>query len=338
MLEKPALPDERIMTRLREAYGLEIAQVEFLPLGADVNTAVYRVVTRESVPYFLKLRKSNFEETSVLVPQLLHARGIRQIIPILQTTDGPYWTSLDAYTCILYPFIEGRSGFEVTLSDHQWLEFGVALKSVHMAVLPPDLQARIPVETYTAHWREMVERFQTEVEHTVYDDPIAAKMAAFMCDQRDVIRYLVERAGQLACDLQAQPQEKVLCHSDIHAGNLLLTADDALYIVDWDNPILALKERDLMFIGSGLGSMWNTDRENGLFYQGYGPTEINLTALAYYRFERIVQDFAAFGEALLATDEGGADREQSFRYFSGQFEPGEVIDLAYQTDRRLKEG
>ncbi len=32
---------------------------------------------------------------------------------------------------------------------------------------------------------------------------------------------------------------------------MLIDANDALYIVDWDNPILAPKERDLMFIGGG---------------------------------------------------------------------------------------
>jgi hypothetical protein len=42
-----------------------------------------------------------------------------------------------------------------------------------------------------------------------------------------------------------------LCHSDIHAGNILIDVNDDFYIVDWDNPILAPKEHDLMFIGGG---------------------------------------------------------------------------------------
>jgi spectinomycin phosphotransferase len=37
-----------------------------------------------------------------------------------------------------------------------------------------------------------------------------------------------------------------------HAGNVVVGADNELTIVDWDEPILAPKERDLMFIGGGV--------------------------------------------------------------------------------------
>jgi spectinomycin phosphotransferase len=336
MQEKPRLQDKRIIAQLWQAYGLQFAQVEFLPLGADTNTAVYRVVTKESVPYFLKLRKDNFEETSLDVPHFLHEQGIRQVIPPRNTKDGQLWTSLEAYTCILYPFIAGRDGFEAALSDEQWVDFGEALKGIHTVILPPALQARIPCETYTPHWREMVKGFQAQVEHTTYADPVAAKMAAFMQAHRDEIRFLIERAEQLASTLQSQPLERVLCHADIHAGNLLLASDGSLYIVDWDNPILALKERDLMFIAGGVGGIWNSVREEALFYQGYGSRDTNLTALTYYRYERIIQDIAAFCEQILLTGEGGADREQGLRYFTSQFLPGDVLEIAYQTDRKLK--
>ena len=47
MLIKPDLKDEEIIACLRDAYGLDIATVSFLPLGADFNTAVYRVITTD---------------------------------------------------------------------------------------------------------------------------------------------------------------------------------------------------------------------------------------------------------------------------------------------------
>jgi len=58
-------------------------------------------------------------------------------------------------------------------------------------------------------------------------------------------------------------------------------------------------------------------------------------ALAYYRYERIVEDIAAYGEQLLLTDDGGADRAQALRYFLDQFEPNDVVEIAYRTDRVL---
>jgi spectinomycin phosphotransferase len=47
MLIKPDLKDKEIIVCLRDAYGLNIEKVEFLPLGADFNTTVYRVTTTD---------------------------------------------------------------------------------------------------------------------------------------------------------------------------------------------------------------------------------------------------------------------------------------------------
>jgi len=71
MLTKPDLRDEKIMACLRHAYGLDIATVSFLPLGADFNTAVYRVTTTDGADHFLKLRRGEFLEASVSVPKYL---------------------------------------------------------------------------------------------------------------------------------------------------------------------------------------------------------------------------------------------------------------------------
>jgi spectinomycin phosphotransferase len=90
-----------------------------------------------------------------------------------------------------------------------------------------------------------------------------------------------------------------------------------------------------MFIGGGIGWVWNTPREEALFYLGYGPTEIDPVALAYYRFERIVEDIAVYCEQLLLTNEGGQDREQSYRYLQSNFLPNGTIEIAYQSDATL---
>jgi spectinomycin phosphotransferase len=268
----------------------------------------------------------------LLVPQFLFEQGVRQVIPPLQTTAGLLWASLDAYTCILYPFISGRNGFQAALSAGQWLDFGSALKRIHSLALPPALEARIPVETFSARWRHAVRRYQAQAEHTACGDPVAAEMRA----RRAEIERIIAQAEELASFLQSVSLDRVLCHADIHAGNLLLGESADLYIVDWDNPILAPKERDLMFIGGGVGGIWNSAAEEALFYRGYGSADINLAGLAYYRYERIVEDIAAFCEQILLTDEGGADREQGLRYFASNFLPGEVLEIANRTGQRLK--
>ena len=313
-------------------------QVTFLPLGADRNTAVYRVVADDEngTPYFLKLRSGDFDETSVALPKWFSDQGVEQIIPPLTTKTGQLWASLDAFNVVLYPFVEGHNGYEVDLSDSHWSELGVALKSVHTAQVDPALIRRIRRETYSPQWREMVKAFLRRVEDDVFDDPLVAQSAAFMATKRDVVLDLVWRAERLAQALRARPPESVLCHSDIHAGNILVDANGAFYIVDWDDPILAPKERDLMFIGGGLMGGWRSPRkEEALFYPAYGPTQIDPVGLAYYRYERIIQDIAVFCEQIASTSESVQDREQSFRYLASNFLPGSTIEIAYETDKTL---
>ncbi|MBI3741644.1 MAG: aminoglycoside phosphotransferase family protein [Chloroflexi bacterium] len=337
MREKPNLHDEKIIACLQNEYGLLVVQLTFLPIGW-ANTAVYRVVADDATLYFCKLRRDIFDETSVLLPKFLSDQGIAQIIPPLPTKTAQLWTNLDAFKLILYPFVEGRNGFQDELSDRHWRDFGAALKKIHTAVLPPTLISRIPHEKYSPQWREIVKTFLKRVEDDAFADPIKVKSAAFLRARRDEFLDLVGRAERLAQALASRSPEFILCHSDLHAGNILIDANDNLFIVDWDNPIFAPKERDLMFIGGGVGGIWKKEREAALFYQGYGQTETDSIALAYYRYERIIEDIAVECEQIFLTNEGGQDREQALDYLKSNFLPNSVLEIAYKSDKTSRDG
>lgn len=329
MLEKPDIPDERILTGLRAAYGLAPAELTFLPLGADVNTAVYRAASGDGPAYFVKLRRGGFRAITVSLPAFLKAQGITAVIAPLPTLNGRCWAPLGQYRMILYPYIEGKNGYEVELSPRNWQEFGAALRALHAIRLPARLRRAIPCETFSNDYRELVTSLLAQAAQTTFIEPCAAQMAALLRQHQHTIRQLVARAGRLAQELQARPLELVPCHADIHAGNLLIGSDSSLYIVDWDGPRLAPREHDLTLIGGC--RLWNDPRQIAWFNQGYACANIDRTALAYYRSERVIMDLAEFGRQLLFSDSGGADREQALVYFAGNFLPGAEIELANQT-------
>lgn len=329
MLEKPPIPDALIIDCLEREYGLRIAELEFLPLGADANTVVYRALADNDLIYFAKLRSGAFDENSVLVPKFLHTRGIRPIIAPVAAKSGHMWIEMDGYWLILYPFVHGRDGYDVALSKRQWQAYGAALRQIHATTLPNDLAARVRREDFSPRWRDATRQFLEQARRERFTDPAAIELAIFLRDKEAAIVDLIERAGRYAALLKARPPEFVLCHADLHPGNVLID-DENFYLVDWDDPIFAPRERDLMYFGSGLtyaGRM--PDEEEALIRRGYGPYDVDPVALAYYRFERIVQDIAAYCEELLLTDEGGADREQSLRYVKYNFLPDKTIARAY---------
>lgn len=334
MLIKPDLKDEKIITCLRDAYELTVEKITFLPLGADFNTAVYRVTTSSHVDYFLKLRRGEFIDVSVSVPNYLADFGLKQVISPLATKTRQLWTSLASFKASLYPYVEGRNGVETILSEDQWVQFGAAIKKLHSTDIPNALTRGTPREVFSSKWRETVKAFLMRIEHEVFEEPVAVKMALFLKSKRSEILKLVERAEKLAIIIQKQPLEYILCHADIHGWNLIVDKKGALYIVDWDTLIFAPKERDLMFVGSGI---WDSGRtapeEESLFYKGYGQTNINQDVICYYRFERIIQDIGDYCEYIFLSDEGGDDRMQCFEHLQPVFLPNGAIERAYQADK-----
>lgn len=337
MLDKPAIQDAALITRLREDYGLPIQQIIFLPLGADRNTAVYHAEADGGAAYFVKLRLDDFNEMSLIVPKLLGDQGVPHIIAPLAARDRRVWVAVEGFHLSAYPFITGRDAYDAGLTDAHWIEFGRTLKGIHSAALPPEVSTRLPRESFSGQWRERVRQFQQQVENSTFDDPVSAALADLLKKKREVVDMLVRRAERLGSVLQQNPPPFVLCHADIHAWNMLIEPDGTFWVVDWDTIILAPKERDLMFIASGLfGSARTPDQEEALFNQGYGdPTQADPVGLAYYRYERIVQDIAAYCEEIFLTEPGGEDRAQGLRQLSSQFEPGQVIDMALRSEQFL---
>lgn len=335
MLLKLPLADQRIIDCLHTDYGIVVATLTFLPLGADANASVYKAMAQNQSSYFVKLKRGHHHDISLTIVELLQNTGIQQIIPPVKTILGQPTQRIDDFTLIVYPFIDAENGFNRTLTDEQWLTLGKALRQIHEIDVPSSIQHRVRREAYSPKWREIVRSLYTHIEGKPIGDEIALKLLAFMKENTLAIRRLVDRADQLAQMLRNKSPKFVLCHSDLHGGNVLVDGSNTLYIVDWDDPIMAPKERDLMFMGGGVCNVWNNPREEEIFYKGYGETEVNKAILTYYRHERIVEDIAQFGQDLLLTLAGGEGRLQSYKHFIAMFEPRGVVDIAFKTDESI---
>lgn len=330
MRENHKIKSKTIIECLAKNFALSVKKLEFLPLGADFNTEVYNAQAKDGTLYFVKLRKNDFHEMSLLVPNMLNQRGIPHIIAPMPTQDGKLWVQESKFYVSVYPFIVGRNAHDIEMSDAHWIEFGKTLKGIHSLKLPTDIAARIPKEDFSDQWREQVHRFLNQLSEKDgdFDDPVSSGLADLLKRKRREVNMLLQRAEQLSATMQSKQANFVLCHADAHAWNIQIQNDGSFYLVDWDTILMAPKERDLMFVASGLfGKTHTPEQEEALFYKGYGDqTNVDPVGLAYYRCERIVRDIAEYcGEIFITMNEG---RAEGLRQLSLQFEPGNVVDLA----------
>jgi spectinomycin phosphotransferase len=334
MLEKPNLSDAQIIASLRVAYGIPAAEIEFLPLGNDSSAWVYRVTADKGTNFFLKVKKGAIFEPSVLIPRYLNSQGIQQVVAPLLTRTQTLWVEIDPFNLILYPFIEGSTGMDIGLRDSQWAEFGAVLKQIHSTQLPGHLMAVMRRETFSLNpkWLDVVRMLDANMDTRTYRGVFEQELAAFWLEKRAEIRQIVARAAALGRRLQKQSGEFVLCHCDIHTANILIDSDRQMHIVDWDHPMLAPKERDLMFvIGAVIGN-----KVEALFFEGYGRTEVDALALAYYRYEWVVQEISDYAERVFLMDDVGVEtKADAVREFRVLFAPGDVVDAAYGSENGL---
>jgi spectinomycin phosphotransferase len=329
MIERPHIRDETIISALRESYSIPVVGVEFLPIGNDASAWAYRVDTEHQNAYFLKIRKEIPNQAGFLVPRFLQDHGIGQVLAPLPTKAKGLWISVEDFFLILYPFVVGKGAMECGMSDSQWTEFGSILKRIHMTELPSDISQSVRRETFIPKWSNLARELHKHLHERDFDDPYQKELAAFWKKNNETIQTLIERAEMIGKRLQQTDLEFILCHADIHTANILLTQEQEMFIVDWDDTLLAPKERDLMFV---LEEETIHTREEQLFFDGYGKVEINQLALAYYRYEWCVQEIGDFGKRVFVTEGSGESTKQdSVEGFIKLFSQGGVIEAALNT-------
>ena len=334
MREPPAnLANDTLHACLRDRYRLAVVELAFLPLGHDASAWVYRARTADGGTYFLKARLGGVGEAGLAVPRYLRDRGIARVVAPLPTITGALWADAGDYALILYPFVAGTTGMERGMTAEQWADYGAQLRRVHDAAVGEDLARLLRREAFRPTGADQVRRLDAHTAARAFADPAATALARVWQARRDEIRALVDRAEELGRRLGRAVPPLVLCHADIHTANVLLDADGLVWLVDWDEVVLAPRERDLMFVVGGISRKLVGPREEAHFFRGYGATAIDPLALAYYRYAWAVGDIGAFGEQVFLRPDLGPDAQRAAAdLFIGLFQPGEIVDLARSSE------
>jgi len=330
----PDLSEEYLLANTRELFGVDgLAAVRFTR-GADKEASAYRIVGSGHA-YFLKVRRAPVTRGALLF-QRAAADRVPEVIAPITGRDGELSQSFGEFQAILYPFVEGTDAFATALEDSQWCALGRAVRAIHEAPIAPEITRRLRIETLAPAWRVRARAHFARSADVRPKDESARRLLAKLRAHHDTVSRIVERAETLGERMCTKSLPTVVCHGDLHAGNVLVRRNGGIAIVDWDDPTFAARERDLMFIGGGVGDVWNRRHEVDAFYRGYGDICVDPEALAYYRYERIVEDTVLFCDELLASDGDHAERALTLHWFSGQFNAQGVVAMADEAYARLR--
>jgi spectinomycin phosphotransferase len=83
--------------------------------------------------------------------------------------------------------------------------------------------------------------------------------------------------------------------------------------------------------GSGV-----TGQQRARFFDGYGQATTDPAALAYYRWEWVVQELADYGGRVVDDRLGEATRRHALEEFRRLFAPGDVVEVARRVDQDLE--
>ncbi len=328
---------------LAAEFGLAVSAVETNDAGIDRSAQRFRVRAEQphgDPRWFAGKWSSGGSIAGLWTPAALSEAPINGVPGPLPARDRRPWADVPLYgeprRLSVVPWVGDRQAIDGGLTESQWRAFGRLLAGVHAYRVRAELRAVLPA---MSHDRELaaVKRTDDLVEND--RTGVNRDVAAVWRSQRDRLMSAADAVPALAGAIEPA----VLCHADPHLGNVLAddrdTADSSVWLVDWDDAVLATPELDLMFVlGATYGSEHISEPERTWFATGYLASEsatgddlrraADPERLRYYRAVRALIDVADLAaEALVPETEPGW-RAVAARLVAENLAPDGLLALA----------
>ena len=268
------------------AYGI-VPIDEYHPLRAGYVAFVHRVRGEDGRDYVLKTYDDARPISRMILPTLTaltlatvwlaHQEGVRGRIVAPSVALPPVRTG--AYTTVLFPFIDGVTPREQTLTDVQLAQLVFTVAHIHNIQGEHHGLVGVPREDFDAVWTAAVLPALERVDVPQH------RLAAVFGGRAKLIAQLFRAFRRQASVIAKTKPAMVLCHTDIHGYNVIIDQDIPL-LIDWEGMKIAPKEHDLMF--------WHGAERWELVWQMYHtvhPTaQIDTSLLKFYQMRRLFED------------------------------------------------
>ena len=278
-------------------YGVALRRLTYIPRGEASYS--YVAESGDGARYILKvldvsrLARIAVQRMTFVLP-LLHELRSKTLLP---NVPQPIFTVAGAPVAfcgdcrlVLLDYVEGVNPDRATFHRPDvWARPARDVAHLHAAteILEspcPDIEMfEIPFET------ALLEGMAALAKVTTADGPGPQAPASLLLPQADTMMALLARLRELADLARDLASSNVLCHTDIHRWNLLIGADDAVTIIDWEGAKRAPAEHDLFaFNGDDFPAFLDAYLSAG------GVRDLHAETFGFYFYRRNLEDLTDY--------------------------------------------
>jgi spectinomycin phosphotransferase len=293
---------------LQEQYNVKPSHIT-AQKGGWASLA-YRVETAAE-PYFLKVyeksRASTPKWTSLIkdyIPIVLWLNANtnlrHKIIKPIPTINGRYSCEDEYNIYILFDYIEGE------IMEGQYIDENTMVQLAHIISELHKYDEGLPLPTsriredYSLPFCDLLNKFISK-EYINCSTDLKATLEPFI----ENIKAILIRVQLLANELIDMEQKYVLCHTDIHNGNII--RNDHIVLIDWEGLKLAPPEADLFMLIDR--PYWKSFVS--VYKEVHRDFEINNAVMEFYRLRRKAEDLWEWIEQLQYDSLEAAARKQT---------------------------
>ncbi len=301
MKTPPPIAPGALEAGLEASYGLRPAGLRFLPRGEC--SWGYQVTETGGPSYFLKLYRTAPppEWSARLVYRLSEEAGLAEISAPLPDQDGFLTSQVAGYPAALFHWIKGPTLRAVKERGEPLYRLGHTLARLHAF---QDLRGECQrIENFDLDGEEDYRRVLAALANGMPKTVCPAARAALdlLLPVRDRLSALLEELLDVQARVRSKSLPLVICHGDPTPGNILVTAGGRAHLIDWDNLVLAPRERDLVFWADEQVPFGGETTHPVL--DGYaslaGPVSLDEDIMDFYHHQWTVDEIAAFASRLL---------------------------------------
>lgn len=303
MICEPNIDKSNLIKLLEDNFDFRVGTITFNPKG-EASWSYF--VEIDDKKYFLKLSKSEdfnlapFEFTSRLFDEC----DIKSIVHPIKTNSNEVYLSFGDYKLVLFDFIDGKTIREQPLNEHQLEELGELLAKVHKS--KDVVGAYVQREEFTNPYRNDIKKTYESLEELNNLSETQEKTKQLYLEYKEKFLNEQNQLEELIKELKNRDIEFVNCHGEPSPGNVMVSNDGQIYLIDWDFPLFAPKENDLLFFEK------NFDQVLTGYRKVVPDEEINEDVKRYYGLLWNVQEIADWGTRILFEDISVGEQNHSY--------------------------